>query len=174
MQLSQDLLLYIGQNYLKDTLCIKKLFYHNKDDKLQLILFGEVLYYYKLFSKTTVPLHFLTKFSHRWFTNNLSQKVPRSIKGFEGYLYRLHIDKMFDDFSKLKWECDVLITFESTWDDTRCAAVTTSRESLNISIEYINDNNNEVVDTIDDEELEYFQPNIYKKLKQFILRRIIN
>ncbi len=164
MQLSQDLLLYIGQNYLKDTLCIKKLFYHNKDDKLQLILFGEVLHYYKLFSKTTVPLHFLTKFSHRWFFNNLSQKVPRLIKGFEGYLYRLHIDKMFNDFCKLKWECDVLVTFESTWDD----------ESLNISIEYVNDNNNEVVDTIDDEELEYFQPNIYKKLKQFILRRIIN
>ena len=164
MQLSQDLLLYIGQNYLKDTLCIKKLFYHNKDDKLQLILFGEVLHYYKLFSKTTVPLHFLTKFSHRWFTNNLSQKVPRSIKGFEGYLYKLHIDKMFYEFSKLKWECDVLVTFESTWED----------ESLNISIEYINDNNNEVVSTIDDDELEYHQPNIYKKLKQFILRRIIN
>ena len=38
----------------------------------------------------------------------------------------------------------------------------------------INDNNNEVVDTIDDKELEYHQPIIYKKLKQFILRRIIN
>ena len=164
MQLSQDLLLYIGQNYLKDTICIKKLFYHNKDDKLQLILFGEVLHYYKLFSKTKVPLRFLTKFSHRWFTNNLLQKVPRSIKGFEGYLYRLHIDKMFDDFCKLKWECDVLVTFESTWDD----------ESLNISIEYSNDNNNEVVHTIDDDELEYLQPNIYKTLKQFILKRIIN
>ena len=71
---------------------------------------------------------------------------------------------MFDDFSKLKWECDVLVTFESTWDD----------ESLNISIEYINDNNNEVVDTIEDDELKYLQPNIYKKLKQFILKRIIN
>ena len=70
MQLSQDLLLYIGHNYLKDILCIKKLFYHNKDDKLQSILFGEVLHFYKLFSKTTVPLRFLTKFSHRWFTNN--------------------------------------------------------------------------------------------------------
>lgn len=164
MQLSQDLLLYIGQNYLKDTLCIKKLFYHNKDDKLQLILFGEVLHYYRLFSKTTVPLRFLTKFSHKWFTNNLSQKVPRSIEAFDRRLYKLHIVRMFIDFSKLKWDCDVLVTFESTWDD----------ESLNISIEYINDNNNEVVDTIDDEELEYFQPNIYKKLKQFILRRIIN
>ena len=164
MQLSQDLLLYIGQNYLKDTLCIKKLFYHNKDDKLQLILFGEVLHYYKLFSKTTVPLRFLTKFSHRWFTNNLSQKVPRSIEAFDRRWYKLHIDRMFIDFSKLKWDCDVLVTFESTWDD----------ESLNISIEYINDNNNEVVHSIDDDDLEYYQPNIYKKLKQFILRRIIN
>ena len=71
---------------------------------------------------------------------------------------------MFIDFSKLKWDCDVLVTFESTWDD----------ESLNISIEYINDNNNEVVHSIDDDDLEYYQPNIYKKLKQFILRRIIN
>ena len=62
---------------------------------------------------------------------------------------------MFIDFSKLKWDCDVLVTFESTWDD----------ESLNISIEYINDNNNEVVHSIDDDELEYYQPNIYKKLK---------
>ena len=164
MQLSQDLSLYIGQNYLKDTLCIKKLFYHNKDDKLQLILFGEVLHYYKLFSKTTVPLRFLTKFSHRWFSNNLSQKVPRSIEAFDRRWYKLHTDRMFIDFSKLKWECDVLVTFESTWDD----------ESLNISLEYINDNNNEVVSTIDDDELEYHQPNIYKKLKQFILRRIIN
>ena len=160
MQLSEDILLYIGQNYLKDTLHIKKLFYHNKDDKLQLILFGEVLHYYKLFSKTTVPLRFLTKFSHRWFTNNLSQKVPRSIKGFEGYLYKLHIDKMFIDFCKLKYDCDILVTFESTWDD----------ESLNISIEYINDNNNEVVNSIDDDELEYHQPIIYKKLKQFIFK----
>ena len=71
---------------------------------------------------------------------------------------------MFIDFSKLKWDCDVLVTFESTWDD----------ESLNISIEYINDNNNEVVHSIDDDDLEYYQPNIYKKLKQLILRRIIN
>ena len=164
MQLSQDLFLYIGQNYLKDTLCIKKLFYHNKDDKLQLILFGEVLHYYKLFSKTTVPLRFLTKFSHKWFTNNLSQKVPRSIEAFDRRWYKLHIDRMFIDFSKLKWDCDVLVTFESTWED----------ESLNISIEYINDNNNEVVHSIDDDDLEYYQPNIYKKLKQLILRRIIN
>ena len=68
---------------------------------------------------------------------------------------------MFDDFCKLKWECDVLVTFESTWDD----------ESLNISIEYVNDNNNEVVDTIDDDKLEYHQPNIYKKLKQLIFKK---
>ena len=67
------------------------------------------------------------------------------------------------DFSKLKWDCDVLVTFESIWD-----------KSLNISIEYINDNNNEVVHTIDEDELEYYQPNIYKKLKQLIFKKIIN
>ena len=71
---------------------------------------------------------------------------------------------MFYEFSKLKWECDVLVTFESTWDD----------ESLNISIEYINDNNNDVVHTIDDDDLEYYQPNIYKKLKQLIFKKKIN
>ena len=38
MKLSQDTLFYIGQNYLKTALCIKKMFYHNKDDELQLIL----------------------------------------------------------------------------------------------------------------------------------------
>ena len=73
MQLSEDILLYIGQNYLKDTLHIKKIFYHNKDDKLQLILFGKVLHYNKLFSKTTIPLNFLTKCSNTWFANNFKK-----------------------------------------------------------------------------------------------------
>ena len=56
MKLSQDILFYIGQNYLKTALCIKKMFYHNKDDEAQLILYGEVLHKYKCFSKTTLPL----------------------------------------------------------------------------------------------------------------------
>ena len=164
MQLSEDILLYIGQKYLKDKICIRKLFYHNKDDKLQVLLFGEVLHHYKLFSKTTVPLCYLTKFSHRWFSNNLSRKVPRSIEAFDRRWYKLHIDRMFIDFSKLKSKCDILITFESWWDD----------ESLDISIEYIDNNNCEVLYTIKPDDLQYCQPNIYKKLKQLIFKKIIN
>ena len=61
MQLSEDILLHIGQKYLKDILCIKTLFYYNKDDKLEEILFGEVLYTHILFSKTTIPADFLLK-----------------------------------------------------------------------------------------------------------------
>ena len=45
VSLSKDILLYIGQNYLNDRLCIKKLFYHHKDDELQKTLFDEVLYF---------------------------------------------------------------------------------------------------------------------------------
>ena len=59
MQLSEDILLYIGQNYLKDKICIRKLFYHNKDDKLQVLLFGEVLYIHKHFPKTRILSEFL-------------------------------------------------------------------------------------------------------------------
>ena len=87
MQLSEDIFLYIGQNYLKDTLHIKKMFYHNKDDKLQLILFGTVLHYNKLFSKTTIPLKFLTKCSHTWFANNFTKYVPRSFMPYEREAY---------------------------------------------------------------------------------------
>ena len=50
------------------------MFYHNKDDELQLILFGKVLHYDKLFSKTTTPLTFLTKCSNTWFANNFKKK----------------------------------------------------------------------------------------------------
>ena len=59
MQLSSDILLFIGQNYLQDTLYIKKLFYHFEDNELQKILFGEVLYKYKQYLKTTLPLDFI-------------------------------------------------------------------------------------------------------------------
>ena len=101
MQLSEDILLYIRQNYLKDTLCIKKLFYHNIDDKLQLTLFGEVLHYYKLFSKTSIPLHFLSKCSHTWVSNNLLKHVPRSIEPTVHKMYRDYITDLGTYFVKL-------------------------------------------------------------------------
>ena len=59
MQLSEDILFYIGQNYLKDKQHIKKLFYYNKDDKLQELLFGEVLYIHKHYPKTRISSGFL-------------------------------------------------------------------------------------------------------------------
>ena len=37
MKLSQDILFYIGQNYLKTALCIKNMFYHITDDEFQFI-----------------------------------------------------------------------------------------------------------------------------------------
>ena len=59
MQLSEDILFYIGQKYLKDKPHIKELFYYNKDDKLQELLFGEVLYIHKHFPKTRISAGFL-------------------------------------------------------------------------------------------------------------------
>ena len=59
MQLSEDILFYIGQKYLKDKPHIKELFYYNKDDKLQELLFGEVLYVHKHFPKTRISAGFL-------------------------------------------------------------------------------------------------------------------
>ena len=59
MQLSEDILFYIGQKYLKDKPHIKELFYYNKDDKLQELLFGEVLYIQKHYPKTRTSSGFL-------------------------------------------------------------------------------------------------------------------
>ena len=101
MQLSEDILFYVGQNYFKDKPHIKKLFYHNKDDKLQLILFGKVLHYNKLFSKTTIPLKFLTKCSHTWFANNFTENVPRSVIFYEREAYSEYITDMWIEFFKL-------------------------------------------------------------------------
>ncbi len=165
MQLSQDLLLYIGQNYLKDTLCIKKLFYHNKDDKLQLILFGEVLHYHKLFSKTTIPLKFLTKCSHTWFANNFTKYVPRSFMPYEREAYIEYLDDMWIEFLKLKCKCNIFVTFESMDDD---------EGDLEISIEYIDTGSGEIMGTIPDLGIQEFQPKIYKKLNKLIYKKIIN
>ena len=118
----------------------------------------------KLFSKTTIPLNFLTKCSHTWFANNFTKHVPRSDEPYERGMYRDYITDMWVDFLRLKSKCDILITFESWWDD----------ESLDISIECIDNDNCKVVYTIKPDDLQYYQPNIYKKLKQLIFKKIIN
>ena len=73
MQLSSDILFFIGQNYLQDTLYIKKLFYHFEDDELQKILFGEVLYKHKQYPKTTLPLDFIlpNRDNDKWIFDNI-------------------------------------------------------------------------------------------------------
>ena len=76
MKLSQDILFYIGHNYLKTALRIKKMFYHNKDDELQLILYDEVLHKYKLFSKTTSPLSYIYfKYENYWMYNTMLKAI---------------------------------------------------------------------------------------------------
>ena len=90
MELSQDILFYIGQNYLKTALCVKKMFYHNKDDELQLILYGEVLHKYKLFSKTTLPLSYIYfKNENHWIHKKMAKYI------FQFYIYLIMVLNQF-------------------------------------------------------------------------------
>ena len=80
-------------------------------------------------------------------------------------MYRDELTDMWVDFLRFKKsKCDILVTYESWWDD----------EILDISIEYIDYVNCKVVYTIKPDDLQYYQPNIYKKLKQLIFKKIIN
>ena len=78
-------------------------------------------------------------------------------------MYRDELTDMWVDFLRLKSKCDILITFESWWWDD---------ESLDISIEYIEYDNCQVVYTIKPDDLQYYQPNIYKKSKQLFFKKI--
>ena len=144
MQLSQDLILFIGQNYLKDTLCIKKMFYHNKDDKLQLILFGEVLHKHKCFSKQTIPMSFIypKRKNYSWIYKRMeiiynlnSHLVNHNYESIEtlNICKELH-DKTLQYNDKDLYE--ILITFQ-TKEKTK--------KKLIIKIEYINKESNESV-----------------------------
>ena len=79
-------------------------------------------------------------------------------------MYRDEITDMWVDFLRLKSKWDILITFESWWDD----------ESLDICIEFIDYVDCKVVYTIKPDDLQYYQPKIYKKIKQRIFKKIIN
>ncbi len=158
MQLSEDILLYIGQNYLKDTLHIKKLFYHNEDDKLQELLFDEVLYKHKQFPKTTIPLVCVLE------TPNQLMILNGIVEEFLELVYELYKRGIDHDYQ-------VLLTFEITNDD------------FIVKVEYVVERDNyetkiycidEILPVIDDEYINKRVPGVYKKLKQLILKNFIN
>ena len=169
MKLSQDILFYIGQNYLKTALCIKKMFYHNKDDELQLILYGEVLHKYKLFSKTTLPLSYIYfKNENHWIHKKMA-KIYISIlhllnHGFES-IQTLHkseelYEKTLEYYDKNLYE--IYITFQ-TKEKTK--------KKLIIKIEYINRESNVSVFNFT---LTKDSPFNLEEIKHLIYKRVIN
>ncbi len=101
MQLSEDILFYVGQNYLKDKPHIKKLFYHNKDDKLQELLFGEVLYIHKHFPKTRISsgFLFLKNNPNEWMFINATEEEDSIDSTVDEYLNLMEeiFDRIDDD-----------------------------------------------------------------------------
>jgi len=167
MKLSEDILLYIGQNYLKDTQHIKKLFYHNKDDKLQELLFGEVLYIHKHFPKTRISAWFLfvKKNPNEWMYINGTEEdsIDSSVDEYLNLIGEI-FNRIDDD------EYHIYITFEIINDDPT------------VEIEYVWKGFDEpaiysidrISFTIDNETINKYLPDIYKKLKQLILKKCIN
>ena len=158
MQLSEDILLYIGQNYLKDTQHIKKLFYHNEDNKLQKLLFDEVLYKHKQFPKTTIPLNCIRE------TPNQLIILDGIVEDFLGLPYELYKKGIDYDYN-------VLVTFEITNID------------FIVEVEYLVDRDNyepkiyhidDILPIIDDEYINKRVPCIYKRLEKLVLNKLIN
>ena len=168
MQLSSDILFFIGQNYLQDTLYTKKLFYHFEDDELQKILFGEVLYKHKQYPKTTLPLDFILpdRNNNYWIYEKTKYRLNR-------YVFN-HLDLTMEMHSKAnKDEYKMFITFEKIL-----------KKGLSIKIEYIcyNGYDNEPVIysdefisySIDNKELKIYSPHVHKILIKTIYKKIIN
>ncbi len=158
MQLSEDILLYIGLNYLKDTQHIKKLFYHNEDNKLQELLFGEVLYKHKQFPKTTIPLDCVLENPNQLLILN---GIVEEFLDLAYELYKKGID----------YEYQVLVTFEITNIDfiVRVEYVV-DRDNYEPKIYYID----ELLHIIDDEYINKRVPGIYKRLEKLVLNKFIN
>lgn len=186
MQLSQDILLYIGQNYLKDLLCIKKLFYYYKDDELQTILFGEVLYKHKQLPKTTIPLDFISpdrNSASAWYrkhtniTNN-NQWIFYNLTPF--HQLKKNIFNSIDEF------CDLFIALRDRQsnDEYQIYLTFEKKKQLLIKLEYIiyNGYDNEPVIysdefisyTLSHEKLRHTIPDVYKTIKKEIYKQIIN
>jgi len=125
-------------------LCIRKLFYHCKDDELQKILFGEVLHKYKCFTKTTLPMSYIypKRNNNAWLCNRIG-----TIYGSIGLFVKLNYDSIetlnkYEDLHDkvLKYNnrslYEVLVTFQ-TREKTK--------KKLLIKIEYIDKESNESV-----------------------------
>ena len=164
---SSDLLCFIGQNYLKDILCIKKLFYHFEDDELQKILFGEILYKHNQFPKTTLPLDFIFPCvdTNEWIFHNLKplhklKKITfNSIDDYDDFIFAIY-DR------KYEWAYKIYLTFEK-------------EKHLSIKLEYTCYNgyeNEEVLNnyTIDNEKLKQYIPHVYKRIVKELNNRFFN
>ena len=167
MELSEDVLLYIGHNYLKDKQHIKKLFYYNKDDKLQELLFGEVLYIHKHYPKTRISsgFLFLKKNPNEWMYINGTEEdsIDSSVDEYLNLIGEI-FERIYD------YEYHIYITYEIINDD------------LILKIEYVWLRFDEpaiysidhISFTIDNETINKYLPNIYKELKQLIFKKCIN
>ncbi len=167
MQLSEDILFYIGQKYLKDKPHIKELFYYNKDDKLQELLFGEVRYIHKHFPKTRISAGFLfpKRNPNQWMYINGTEEdsIDSSVDEYLNLIGEI-FERIYD------YEYHIYITYEIINDD------------LILKIEYVWLGFDEpaiysidrISFTIDNETINKYLPNIYKVLKQLIFKKCIN
>ena len=167
VSVSSDMLSFIGQNYLKNVLCIKKLFYHHKDDELQKILFGEVLYKHNQFPKTTIPLDFIVPCvdTNSWIYHNIKPfHKSKKITFNSIYDYNYFQSAIYE--RKYVWAYKIYLTFEK-------------EKHLLIKLEYICYNgyeNEEVLNnyTIDNEKLRLYITNVYKKIVKELNNRFFN
>ena len=158
MKLSEDILLYIGQNYLKGTLHIKKLFYHNEDDKLQELLFDEVLYKHKQFPKTIIPLDCVLE-------------PPNQMMILNGIVEEF-LELAYESYKKgIDYEYYVLVTFEIINDVPTVEVDYVVEWGDHGSTNYCID---ELVSIIDDEYINKRVPGIYKRLGLLVLKKFIN
>ena len=172
MQLSSDILLFIGQKYLKDILCIKKLFYYFEDDELQKILFGEVLYKHKQFKKTTLPLDFFlpNRDNNKWIFNNITphHKLKNNslsyMNDYINFVNEIYENVYYGDDDKYQ----IYLIFEKE-----------KKERLLIKVEYVClpepviYSDEFISYTISHKILSEYIPNVYKTIKKEIYKQII-
>ena len=175
VSVSSDMLSFIGQNYLKNVLCIKKLFYHHKDDELQKILFGEVLYKHNQFPKTTIPLKFFfPKVNNNiWIFNSMFHFIMGSDD----------ISLIVDNFDEHNEIMDELNNRQSN-DEYQIYLTFEKETHLSIKLEYICYNgyeNEEIIYdesnisyTIDNEKLRLYIPNVYKRIVKKLNKRFFD
>jgi len=173
--ISSDLLCFIGQKYLKDTLCMKKLFHKCKDDELQKILFGEVLYKHNQFPKTTIPLKF--------FFSNVNSNIWIFNSMFHYVMFTNDSSLIIDNFDEHNEIMDELNNRQSK-DEYQIYLTFEKETHLLIKLEYICYNgyeneevlyNESIINyTIDIEKLRLYLPNVYKRIVKQLNKRFFN